>query len=406
MNQLFNKKLEYSMIATLMQNPELLKTLRLKEDHFYGNDTRLYFNVLAKMSSALEEINLVTVGVRVEEAGGKVSDVSALLTGGEYWSALFAKTYLKQLAELCAMRKIKKVYDESGSVPKEFVERIKNLELEFVESVPQTLEELFQEDMATYEERKKVIKERGASGLITGFKCIDNVCSFEKGYFIVLAAKPSIGKSAFALNLAINAARYDQKVLFFSAEMSKQEVLNRVYAQVTGVDSTKFKYCTADASLGIVRNEIADCGKNLKIIEAYRETSEDICRICRQESLTFKPDFIVVDYVQILKDKIEKGENDPIRISKMTMAFKLLAQELKCPVMGLSQVDRQVQGQPQLHHLKGSGSLEQDASVVLTLHRDDKEDVTAKLLVAKNRDGRADILADLKYSPITVKFYE
>lgn len=399
-------KLEWTMIGTLLQTPQLLKTLRLKSEHFYTNTCELCYQVASKMVIDQEEVNLITFCNRYNQAGGKVSEVNLLFFEEAWYSSLYAPTYLKQLAELCAMRKIRAAYNDLGLAPKEFVEKVKKIEIDFVEKIPKTLSKMVEENLATYDERKKLIAERNATGLITGFKCIDNICSFEKGYLIILAAKPSIGKSALALNIAVNSAMYDQKVLFFSAEMSEDEILNRVYAQLTGVSSTKFKYCNADASLGIVRDEIKSCGENLKIIEAYRETSEDICRICKQESLSFKPDLVVVDYVQILKDPLEKGSTDPLRLGKITMNLKLLSQELGCSVLALSQVDRQVQGQPLLHHLKGSGSLEQDANVVLTLHRDDKEDVTAKLLIAKNRNGQADVTADLKYTPKTTKFYE
>ena len=400
-------EIEYCMVAILIVCPQLLKSLSLKEEHFYHSNNLLAFKVLKEMDIVGEEINLITFGSRFFDNGGKISEINALFGDNLFYSDLFAETYLKQLAEELVKRKILEKYQTLSDAPKEFIEEIKKIELEFInEKKPKTLIQLYENYLIEYDDRKKRLESGGTVGLITGFKFIDKNCPFDKGDLIILAAKTSVGKTALALNIAVHCAMYGHKVIFFSAEMTERSLQDRIYSQLTGISATRFKYCNADSSIKLVKSEIKHCGENIKIIEAGQLTSDEICRITIKESVSFAPDLVVVDYIQYLKDKVQKKATNNDRIGNITRNLHALAQELKCSVLALSQVNRAINGIPELHNLRDSGNIEQDSEIVLILHREDREDVTAKLIIAKNRNGRIRADGELKFNPELTKFYE
>ena len=393
---------EKCFLQQLVNYPELIMKLNIKSEHFYHKNFTKAFDCLKGMVERKESVNWVTFGSRFYDEKGLISE----LTGGDVIdgiSFVTASTNLKILAEECAKRKILKSYNDLSDAPKKFIDEVKKIEIEFVTEKAESLLDLYDGYVKNYNERKKKMSDKGAVGLITGFKKIDKNCPFEKGEVVVLAARTSVGKTALALNIAINAAMFKQRVLFFSAEMTVNELLNRVMAQLTNVSATKFKYSNADHSLALAKNEIKVCGEYLKFIEASTLDSEAVCRISRQEVLP--PDLIVVDYIQYLGDKAEKGETNNDRIGKITRNLKTVAKELGCTVLALSQVNRNTKGVPELHNLRDSGNIEQDSDIVLILHREDKEDVLADLVIAKNRNGEV-IKTALRFNTKLTKFYE
>ncbi len=393
---------EYYMIATLIIYPQLLNVLPIKDEHFWFSNNKLAFQVLDEMNKNNEAINLITFGSRFFDKKGKVSEIKALFVRGNFYSELFAETYLRLLSDELVKRKIVEKYEKLSNAPKEFIEEIKKLEDDFIESRPKAIGELYDSYVEEYNIKKEKLKKEGAVGLITGFNMIDKGCSFEEGNLIILAAKTSVGKTSLALNIAVNTSMYGQKVMFFSSEMTIQELLNRTFAQLTGTSSTRFKYANADNSLQLAKNEINACKDNLIFIEAAGMTSDDICRIARKQK---DVDLIVVDYIQYLKDKVEKSGTNNDRIGNITRNLKGIAGELRCSTLALSQVNRNVQGEPALHNLRDSGNIEQDADIVLILHREGNEDVDANLIIAKNRNGRITV-GRLKFKPELTKFHE
>ncbi|HEC64932.1 hypothetical protein LCGC14_1098190 [marine sediment metagenome] len=395
--------IERLFIQQLIVYPEFLNTLNIKPEHFYHNNFRVAFEVLEKMNDAKEKIVYHTLFARLAEYKGVCSEI-ALDEAHDFTSYALAETNLKILAEECAKRKIWKQYNKLGDAPLEFIAGVKKIELEFVEQKSKPLGEVFKTFKENYAIRKEKLKSKGSIGLITGFSVIDDNCPFDEGHLVILAAKTSVGKTALALNIAVNAAMFKQKALFFSAEMTLNELMTRTLAQLTRVSSTKFKYANADHSMAIAENEIKACEDNLSFIEAGGMTSDDICRVARQEN--DKIDLIVVDYVQYLKDRVEKGGTNNDRIGNIVRNLKGLAMELGCTVLALSQVNRATTDAPQLHNLRDSGNLEQDADAVLILHRESKEDTIASLVVAKNRNGKIVTDGKLMFKPELTKFYE
>ncbi len=390
-------RIEKLFLQQIITYPEILKTLNVKPEHFYHKAFCLAFKTIQKMLDDSETVSWPTFGSRFYDAGGKVSEIS-LIEDDEFISHVYSGTNLKILAEELAKRKIWKKYGELKNAPLEFIAEMKKIEIDFIEKRFNTIVEDSEEYEKEYNERKKRVKKGKAISLITGFKFIDQNIGIEKKSLVILAAKTSVGKSALALNIALNASLYGQRVLFISAEMTISRLMDRVYAQLTGVSATKFKYANADHSLPLARNDIKEIKDKLKFIYLPQGTSEEVCRLVNREAQIKPIDLIVVDYIQLLKDTMGRGETNAQRVGNITSNLRGLATTLNCSVLALSQVNREATGRPKLHNLRDSGCIEQDSDIVLILHREGRGDVVASLEVAKARDGKVGECS-LKFNP-------
>ena len=396
---------EKTLLQQLLTYPDLMGKLNVKSDHFYHKNFEIAFETMSEMRKKGEKINWVTWGSRFYDRGGMVSEVSAVIDV-DFISYVYAEVNLKILAEELAKRRIMKKYGELSSAPLEFIQEVKKLELEFIENKPATIGEEFDKYKIETDERREKRKEGKPICLATGFKFIDERIGLEKGNLVVLAAKTNVGKSAFALNIAVNSAMFGSRVLFVSSEMTIGRLMDRVCAQLTGVSATRFKYANADLSMPLVENELKEIGDKIKFLYLPQGTSEEICRIAQRESQLHNIDLIVVDYIQYLKDAKGNSETESTRVGNITRNLKGLAGEIGCVVLALSQVNREAKGRPALHNLRDSGCIEQDADVVLILHRENKDDVVAELVAAKTRDGESGQEIRLKFKPELTKFYE
>ena len=218
-----------------------------------------------------------------------------------------------------------------------------------------------------------------------------------KSDLIVLAARPSVGKTSFALNICSNVARTrkDVAVAIFSLEMTKEQIAQRIISSLAGVRSQKFR--TGDFS-----DEEMD-----KITEATSELSSSKLFIDDTSGITLPEikakarrikhlGLIVVDYLQLMSGNGRRSENRVNEISEITRSFKVMAKELDVPIILLSQLSRGTEKErrrPMLSDLRDSGSIEQDADIVMFLHRETPEEERESslqeilLLVSKNRHG-------------------
>lgn len=241
-------------------------------------------------------------------------------------------------------------------------------------------------------------------GIPTGFSQIDNLLAgLQRSDLIILAARPSMGKTTFALDIARNAAcAYGASVGIFSLEMSSQQLVDRLLAAEAGVDSWKLRtgklrndnefeaVQTAMGRLSEAPIHIDDQPANniLKMRSAAR-------RLKNEHGL----DLVVVDYLQLMSPTSSRANDSLVQqVTEISRSLKVLARELDVPVLALSQLSRAVEqrgGKPRLSDLRDSGSIEQDADVVMFIHRDDKmkkDDVSdrpniAEILVEKHRNG-------------------
>lgn len=241
-------------------------------------------------------------------------------------------------------------------------------------------------------------------GVPTGFQSLDNLLSgLQKSDLIILAARPSMGKTTFALDLARNAAlQANVSVGIFSLEMSDQQLVDRMLAAEAGVDSWKLRtgrlsndqeYESLQSAMTKLHDApihiIDEAGMNIvKMRSAAR-------RLKNEHGL----DLLIVDYLQLMSPTLTRGSDSMVQqVTEISRSLKILAREMQVPVLALSQLSRAVEqrgGKPRLSDLRDSGSIEQDADVVMFIHREDKMNKDkeaerpniAEILVEKHRNG-------------------
>lgn len=228
------------------------------------------------------------------------------------------------------------------------------------------------------------------TGIPTSLPALDDLTAgFQAGDLIILAARPSVGKTALAVQCAIHAAKAGTPVLFFSLEMSGVQLADRVQAHMSGVDSAKIRTPSrmdeADFSrLFAVAGDIADLP--LLIDESSGLAIEAIEARARQTDATNRLGLIVIDYLTQITPPKANSTNDAMQI--ITRRLKALAKDLRVPVVLLSQLNRAGDAKPGLTALRDSGAIEQDADVVAFLHRPNPEQHrTIELIVEKQRNG-------------------
>lgn len=253
----------------------------------------------------------------------------------------------------------------------------------------------------SFEEIEQLYKSKSSvSGMESGFKDMDlKTSGINNSDLILVAARPAMGKSAFALNIATYVAKTQKvPVMIFSLEMSKKQMVNRILCSEAAVDSMKVRTGKLDsedwAKLGKASGMLAELP--IYIDDTPGLSSAELRAKCRKAKLEKGIGMIVIDYLQLMEGK---GKNDSRQqeISEISRSLKILAKELNIPVIALSQLSRAPEQRPDhrpvLSDLRESGSIEQDADIVMFLYRDDyynpdteKKNV-AEVIIAKNRQG-------------------
>lgn len=370
-----------------------IEKYRISTSDFTNERYRLLFCKLLEMQTLDHTDPFVLIREIGQKAGVSVDDLlEEVPTGMAY--------HVRKARELRRADMLKELACEVDVLDEmEIVTRLGGL----YAIAPKSANVLTGEQLLTYYQNyldiAKQRTEEGKTGLLTGFKRLDEWLSLQPGNFIILAARPSVGKSALAINQAVGAAMYGQKVLYVSTEMSGHEIMNRVFAGFASISNTRFKYATyTDSDMVLCLREFKQIKDNFKLIYAPGSTSKDVLSFART-ALPF--DIVIIDHMDLLRDERIKGETEATTIGRITSSFKAFAGEHNVIVYALSQCNREAKGKfPELHELRGSGTKEQDADVVLILHRDisdvDGQSIKeAMIRIAKNRNGR---IGDLKLS--------
>ncbi len=238
------------------------------------------------------------------------------------------------------------------------------------------------------------------SGLETGFVDLDaKISGLNKSDLLIVAARPAMGKSAFVLNIATFVALHLKvPTMVFSLEMSKEQMVNRILCSESEVDSMKVKNADLNSDewlkLGEASGKLSEMP--LYIDDTPGLSSAELRAKCRKAKLEKNIGLVIIDYLQLMESK-NKSSSRQQEISEISRSLKILAKELSVPVIALSQLSRATESRtdhrPMLSDLRESGAIEQDADIVMFLHREDyynadtdKKNV-AEVIIAKNRSG-------------------
>lgn len=243
-----------------------------------------------------------------------------------------------------------------------------------------------------------------STGLLTGFSNLDFVTNgLQRSDLIILAARPGVGKTAFALNVATNIAKRDpnKNILVFSLEMSKDQLVRRMLCSLTGIDNGQISKSNLEMQEFVKLNNARQVlwKSNIYVDETTLQTPGDILAKCRRFMIEKKGqiDLIIIDYMQLMTYPGKESRQQ--EVAEISRNMKLLAKEIDAPVIVLSQLSRGAEmnnEKPQLQHLRDSGSIEQDADIVSFLYKEkgqDPEDTLVEMIIAKFRNGQTGSLA-------------
>jgi replicative DNA helicase len=255
------------------------------------------------------------------------------------------------------------------------------------------------------------------NGISTGYPSLDRyTAGFHPGELIMIAARPSVGKSALALNLAVRAAQAGRGVMFFSIEMPSWQMMFRAISIIGRVDNHRLHKGTLskdqfEAAIASVKSL---CELPLWIDETSTITPTQIHSRAKEQQARHLISLVIVDYLQLIR-AARQHDSKQVEVSEISAGLKAMARDLNVPVIAISQVSRAAVhgdgGSPQLHHLRDSGALEQDADVVLMLHRKDKkEDMNlvrnVDMRIEKQRNGQAGVTIPFSFILAEQRFEE
>jgi replicative DNA helicase len=377
-------------------------------------------NAIIALDKAKKEIDISSVAEELNqknllEASGGTYYLMELLDAIP--SVVNVEAYIEIIKEKSVERELlKTIQDISNKIldhKLSFAELITEAEVKIVEVInKRKTVDLIRIDTATDKvleivEKNKKQDSEGLTGLDTGFADLNKLTyGFQPGELIVLAARPGIGKSAFALNLATNSCNaVNASVAFFSLEMGIDQLLMRLFSSFSGLTLDKIRGGNLN-ELEMTQLYAAKAkldSFNIYMDEAGATDVEELVTVCRKLHREGKLDFVIVDYLQLLSTN-KRTSNRVDEVSKISRQLKMMARELQIPVLALSQLSRDIEKRdekrPVLSDLRESGSIEQDADIVMFLHREPTktdEDTTKRfrnakteLIIAKNRQGVTD----------------
>ena len=384
----------------------------LKVDDFYREDNKAIYDAMLSLYSRAEPIDIITVKSELVQ-NGKFDQVGGL----EYLAMLPEKVptttnvekYINIVEEKSTLRNLIKTANDiiaAGYDQTEEVENIVNIAEKKIFDILQdknskgstSIKEIL---VGTFAELEKLYNQKGiVTGVETGFSGLDAITAGLHGSdLIILAARPAMGKSALAINIATHAALNNVPVVIFNLEMSKEQVVNRILCSEAMVDSNKIRTGKIDDNEWI---KLANTSGRLADAPIYVDDTPGISIMeirarCRKLKLEKNIGMVVIDYLQLVQGSAKKNSSREQEISEISRSLKILAKELDVPVIALSQLSRGAEKRddkrPMLADLRESGAIEQDADIVMFIYRDDyynqdseKKNI-AELILAKHRAG-------------------
>ncbi|MBN1525035.1 MAG: replicative DNA helicase [Spirochaetales bacterium] len=409
-----NDEAEYATLGAMLLDPEAISTVIrfLRPDDFYKNANKRIYQAILDLYNRGDAVDLITLTEELktktllESSGGPayLSELSSRVPTSanvEYYAKIVQECSIRRQLARVASEMVAQSYEDKYDV-RVIIEEAEQAIFKLTEMqsssnyfaakdiVPKTIEAI---------ERGYHTKE-SYTGIPSGFEVLDELTSgFQRSEFIVIGARPSVGKTAFALSMAANISmKQKTPVGFFTLEMSGMALIQRLLSSEARLGSKKLRS-------GLLRpadfHSITEAAGKIYEAELYIEDSPnlkllDLRALARRMKLQQNIEIIFIDYLTLIQAEssdIPRHE----QIAEISRSLKALARELDIPVVALSQVKRETEGKrPTLADLRESGSIEQDADVVIFLHRERQSDrkaddttseVVTELIIAKQRNG-------------------
>lgn len=403
---------ERSVLGAILVNNDTIIPVSsvIKAEDFYEEAHRIIYTAMLDVYTKSMPIDLIVLSeqiktmTNIEEIGG-AGYITSLSTNVDF--SKNAEYYARIVKEKSDLRRVIKSSNEvigyamSGKDIEDVLElaeqNIFNISQDKTNRGFSSIKEVLN---LTYDTIEQNYKNKGRlTGIDTGFADLNYITNgLQKTDLILVAARPATGKTAFALNLAMNAAKKGGSVAVFSLEMSKTQLAQRILSATSKVEMKNIK------SGDISEDEWKNLIDGISMMNDYKIEIDDdaginvtaIRSLCRKLKMQKGLDLVVIDYLQLMQGST-KTENRQQEISNISRNLKILAKELDCPVIALSQLSRapeqRTNHRPMLSDLRESGAIEQDADVVMFLYRDeiydpdtDKKGIT-EVILAKHRNG-------------------
>ena len=385
----------------------------LKPEDFYREDNKYIYQAMCNLYNKAEPIDIITVkdeltSMQKFEAVGGIEYLALL--PDKVPLVANADKYIKIVQEKSILRQLIKTAGEIESLGYEQTEEIDNIMDQAEKKIFDIMQGKNQKGytpikdvlIETFADLEKLYNQKEPiTGIPTGFADLDyKTAGLHDSDLILVAARPAMGKSAFALNIATNAAINAKKpVIIFNLEMSKSQLVNRMLCSEAMVDSNKVRTGKIDEEDWI---KLATALGPLSEAPIYIDDTPgisiaEIRAKCRKLKLEKNIGLIVIDYLQLIQGSGKRNASREQEISEISRSLKILAKELDVPVIALSQLSRAAEARqdhrPMLSDLRESGAIEQDADIVMFLYRDDyynpdseKKNI-AEVILAKHRAG-------------------
>ena len=428
-----NLDAEKAILGSIMLRPSAIHEITdiITSDSFYASKHGLIYKTMLELSGKGEPIDLLSLSHKMEEK--KILDnVGGSSYLGELTNSVPSSANIKYYADVVnkkyLLRKIIEAGDEiselgfTGESEEDVFDVLDRAEKKMMginsgvgSSAFKSLKDSLPE---AWERLEKLHENKGEiRGIPTGFADLDQYLSgLQRSDLIILAARPSVGKTTLALDIARQAAlKHSSSTAIFSLEMSTQQLVDRMIAAESRVNAWNLRTgnLSTEAEFSKIRDSLDRLSKAPIFIDDMAGNSIMRMRsVCRRIKAENGLDLVVVDYLQLMSTS-KNYDNIVNQVTEISRSLKGLAKEFNVPVLALSQLSRAVEsrgGKPRLSDLRDSGSIEQDADVVMFIHREDKgkdeseKTNIAQILIEKHRNGpvgRVDLYFDEKFSTFT-----
>lgn len=427
---------EKAILGAILSNPEKLNDVnsasKLEAEHFFQDNHRKIYQSILKLDAENKATDLITVAHELEiskESGEhnigieylvELTESCPVSQNIEHYAEIVRKQYFLRKMIFTCTDVAKKASTYEGTL-NEFIETVEKSVLEITNQQDKSggLTPGNEIVLAAIEElEKRIASDSHITGVPSGFHDLD-ACTggWQDSDLIILAARPGMGKTALALNWAMNGVKAGKTVAVFTLEMSKTQLMDRLISSEGRIDSSKMRkgdLTEEDQNrLMYAAKTISGFGYRLAIDETPSITLSELRSRCRRYHKEHGLDMVIIDYLQLMGSN-SKSDSREREVSEISMGLKGLAKELRVPIITLAQLNRgpdsRTDKRPKPSDLRESGSIEQDADLIVFVYRDEyynensESSGVSEVIIAKNRHGEVDTVK-LAFLPNFVSFH-